>query len=94
MKSSSRSSFGSTGDVGGVEKGLDCIDDWDGVDEPLQRPEGTATFVSIEDPEERGLLLAGDIGGVCVVCDSCCNIFKDATSPVNELDDAKLAVLV
>lgn len=35
LKSSSSSSLGSIGDVGGVEKGLDWMDDRDGVDEPF-----------------------------------------------------------
>lgn len=35
LNSSSRSSFGSIGDVGGVEKGFDWMDDRDGVDEPF-----------------------------------------------------------
>ena len=35
LKSSSSSSFGSIGDVGGVEKGFDWMDDRDGVVEPF-----------------------------------------------------------
>lgn len=91
-KNSSKTSFGSTGEVGGVEKGFEWVDDCDGVDEPLQRLEGITTLVPSVDPEDRGRLLAGDIGGVCVDCESCCKMFKDATSPVKEADDVKLSV--
>jgi hypothetical protein len=35
LKRSSRLSFGSTGEVGGVENGFDWMDDCDGVDEPF-----------------------------------------------------------
>ena len=71
---------------------MECVEDCDGVDEPLQRPEETAALVPLADPDERGRLFAGDIGGVFVGCESCCKMFKDATSPVKEADDAKLSV--
>lgn len=67
LKSSSSSSLGSIGDVGGVENGFDWIDEWDGVDEPFNGLECTGTFVPFAEPEDCGRGSAGDIGGVCEV---------------------------
>lgn len=80
LKSSSSSSFGSTGEVGGVEKGFDWIDDREGVDDPLSGLEWTGTL-PLAEPAESGLCSAGDMGGVCECCESCCRMFIDATSP-------------
>lgn len=71
LKSSSRSSLGPNGEVGGVEKGFDCIDECEGVDEPFRGLEWIGTLVPFADPEECGRWSAGDIGGVFEVCVSC-----------------------
>lgn len=83
LKSSSRSSFGPIGDVGGVEKGFDWTDERDGVDEPFSGLEWTGTLLPLAEPDECGRASAGDIGGVwsvCDVCESCWRMFMDATS--------------
>jgi hypothetical protein len=54
LKSSSSSSFGSIGDVGGVEKGFDWMEERDGVDEPFNGLEWTGTVVPFADPEDCG----------------------------------------
>lgn len=54
LKSSSRSSFGSIGDVGGVEKGFDWTDDREGVDEPFVGLDWTGPLFSVMDPAECG----------------------------------------
>jgi hypothetical protein len=71
LKRSSSSSFGSTGEVGGVEKGFDWIDERDGLDEPFKGLECTGTFVPFAEPAVCGRWSAGDMGGVCEVCVSC-----------------------
>jgi len=81
LNSSSNSSGGPTGDVGGVLNGFDWIDDRDGVDEPFRGLECIGILVSFSDPAERGRSSAGDIGGVWVVCESCCRSAIDAASP-------------
>jgi hypothetical protein len=84
LNRSSKSSLGSTGDVGGVLKGLDWIDERDGVDEPLTEFDWTGACDSLTDPDESGLLSTGDMGGVCDVWESCWNMFIDTASPPNE----------
>jgi len=64
LNSSSRSSFRSMGDVGGVEKGFDCVDAFDGVDEPLSGLEWIGACEAVAEPEENGRWSAGDMGGV------------------------------
>lgn len=90
LNRSSKSSLGSAGDVGGVLKGFDCIDDPDGVDEPFNPLDWTGTRVSVAEPDDSGLLSAGDMGGVCDVWARCWNMFMDTTSPPNELELSKL----
>ena len=92
LKRSSSSSLGSAGDVGGVLKGLDWIDDRDGVDEPLSGLDGAGTFISLMDSDDKGRLSVGDIGGVCVVVvwESCWNRFMETTSSSKELEESKL----
>ena len=80
LNSSSSSSFGSIGDVGGVEKGFDWVEDRDGVDEPFSGLEWIGAFVPFAEPEDCGRGSAGDIGGVCEVCVSCWRMFMDAMS--------------
>lgn len=52
-KSSSSSSFSAAGDVGGVVKGFDCVDDRAGVDEAFSGLEQTGSFPMLIDPGER-----------------------------------------
>lgn len=47
-----------------------------------------------DEPAESGRLSAGDMGGVCVVRESCCRIFNDATSLAKDVEDPKLSVLM
>ena len=64
LNSSSKSSFGPTGDVGGVLNGFDWMDDREGVDDPFNGLDWTGSFSSLTDPEECGRWSAGDMGGV------------------------------
>jgi hypothetical protein len=95
LKRSSNSSFGSTGEVGGVVHGFDCIDDRDGVDEPflISGLAWVPACVSMMELDECGRLSSGDIGGVCVVWESCWRRFSDVGSLSNATELAKLSVL-
>lgn len=90
LNRSSKSSLGPAGDVGGVLKGLDWIDERDGVDEPFSGFDWTGACDSPTDPDESGLLSTGDMGGVCDVWESCWNMFIDTASPPNEPELSKL----
>jgi hypothetical protein len=80
LKRSSSSSFGSTGEVGGVEKGFDCMDERDGLDESFKGLECTGTLVPFAELAVSGRWSTGDMGGVCEVCVSCWRMFMDAMS--------------
>lgn len=90
LKRSSKSSSGTAGEVGGVLKGFDCIDDRDGVDEPFNGLDRTGALESPTEPDGNGLSSAGDMGGVCDVCESCWNRFMETASPPKEPELSKL----
>jgi hypothetical protein len=93
LNSSSNSSLGCTGDVGGVLKGFDCKEEQEGEDVPFVEADCISTLMSSMEFAEPGRWSAGDVGGVCCVLvrESCCRMFKDGKSWAKELEEAKLS---